>query len=140
MRHLVGHWLLKKATKLIRLQRVLIGSFLSIAKVGGLKCRKVADAAWPPVRNCVISNYYRDYDPAAGKYWESDPLGVNTYAYVRDNPEAYNDPTGLRDSGWECDGHDNAVPVVMDTNPCTRECTKAHEESHIADAKRRWGL
>jgi len=45
-------------------------------------------------------NYYRDYDPATAKYWESDPLGlkagVNTYAYVRDNPEAYNDPTGLQ--------------------------------------------
>jgi RHS repeat-associated protein len=89
-------------------------------------------------------NYYRDYDPATGKYWESDPVGlkagVNTYAYVRDNPEAYNDPTGLQAaSTWECDGNGNAVPVVTDTNPCTRECTKAHEESHIADAKAKWG-
>jgi RHS repeat-associated protein len=89
-------------------------------------------------------NFMRDYDPAIGKYAESDPLGmkagVNTYAYVKDNPEAFSDPTGLQAaSTWGCDGAGNYVPFVKDTNPCTADCTKAHEESHIADAKAKWG-
>jgi len=41
----------------------------------------------------------RDYDPAVGKYAESDPLGlragINTYAYVRSQPTLLSDFTGL---------------------------------------------
>lgn len=43
-------------------------------------------------------NYFRDYDPQTGRYIESDPVGlgagVNTYAYVSDNPIAMVDPLG----------------------------------------------
>lgn len=46
-------------------------------------------------------NYnYRDYDPAAGRYVESDPIGlasglVSTYAYSGNNPVSLSDPLGL---------------------------------------------
>jgi RHS repeat-associated protein len=44
-------------------------------------------------------NYMRDFDPATGRYVETDPVGlrggVNTYAYVSANPLAFIDSAGL---------------------------------------------
>jgi RHS repeat-associated protein len=44
-------------------------------------------------------NYFRDYDPAVGRYVESDPIGltagVNTYVYVGADPMDWFDPDGL---------------------------------------------
>ena len=49
-------------------------------------------------------NFYRDYDPATGRYLETDPLGlgggVNLYAYVGGNPVNAIDPNGL-ETIWE---------------------------------------
>jgi RHS repeat-associated protein len=44
-------------------------------------------------------NYFRDYDPAIGRYMESDLIGLrggmNTYTYATDNPIRATDPYGL---------------------------------------------
>jgi RHS repeat-associated protein len=44
-------------------------------------------------------NYFRDYDPAIGRYAQSDPIGLadgpNTYSYSANNPSQNVDPAGL---------------------------------------------
>ena len=44
-------------------------------------------------------NYFRDYDPAIGRYVESDPIGLvgglNTYSYALNRPASAIDPLGL---------------------------------------------
>jgi RHS repeat-associated protein len=49
-------------------------------------------------------NGFRDYDPAIGRYLESDPSGLsgglNTFAYAESDPLRFIDPTGL--AAWLC--------------------------------------
>lgn len=50
-------------------------------------------------------NYFRDYDPAVGRYLLSDPIGLdggtNTYGYVGSAPLQWTDADGLRREGDE---------------------------------------
>ena len=45
-------------------------------------------------------NYFRDYDPASGRYVESDPIGlvggINTFTYVDSNSLSFMDSYGLK--------------------------------------------
>jgi hypothetical protein len=47
----------------------------------------------------------RDYDPATGRYIQSDPIGLagryNTYSYVRAGPITQVDPQGLKDQDFQ---------------------------------------
>jgi RHS repeat-associated protein len=47
----------------------------------------------------LFYNYFRDYDPATGRYVESDPIGleggINTYGYAIQNPLSHTDEFGL---------------------------------------------
>ncbi|MBK7333032.1 MAG: hypothetical protein IPI87_12050 [Betaproteobacteria bacterium] len=72
-------------------------------------------------------NYFRDYDPAIGRYSKSDPVGllggVNTYAYVKNEPIKRVDPKGLFltcGSGWS-QGLVPDNPMLYPFSDCCRD-------------------
>lgn len=84
----------------------------------------------------LLYNYFRDYDPALGRYVQSDPAGlkggVSTYAYVKSRPLVWIDPKGLAASEVVCDGN-GGFRVVNRDYSCTGVCTQIHEWSHLTD-------
>ena len=62
-------------------------------------CNVILPGQYADAETGLNYNYQRDYDPATGRYVESDPLGlaagVNTYAYVGGNQISNIDPLGL---------------------------------------------
>lgn len=76
----------------------------------------------------VHYNYFRDYDPAVGRYIESDPIGlkagINTYAYVRGNPVSRFDSKGLIacDGPWTLAGWNPLLPRILRTCVCYWLC------------------
>jgi len=67
-------------------------------------------------------NGRRDFDPAVGRYVESDPAGlaasINTYAYVDSDPMSFFDPDGLGKEGGQKNigGNDPAMPRSVTQN------------------------
>jgi RHS repeat-associated protein len=63
----------------------------------------------------LSNNLFRDYNPALGRYAQSDPIGlaggVNTYGYVGQNPVWAIDPSGLTEVGPNepCSGTEGAT-------------------------------
>ena len=67
-------------------------------------------------------NYHRDYDPATGRYVESDPIGLyggsySTYAYVGDDPANSYDPSGLASPGRTAPSPLPPGPLDFPANP-----------------------
>jgi RHS repeat-associated protein len=102
------------------------------------------------------SNYYFDdetgnsyamqrdaYSPGIGRFGQSDPIGlsggINTYLYVKGNPLIWNDPLGLQAATIQCDGK-GEYEIVNPNNGCDRVCTQIHEQVHVDDWRRRYGV
>ncbi|WP_313345633.1 RHS repeat-associated core domain-containing protein, partial [Stenotrophomonas sp.] len=62
----------------------------------------------------MFYNYQRDYDPAVGRYSQSDPIGLrgglSTFAYVSSSPIQRVDPAGLEESIPQLTGSEGAGP------------------------------
>jgi RHS repeat-associated protein len=84
---------------------------------------------WPTLR--LHQNYFRDFDPAVGRYVESDPVGlkagVNTYAYVANDPVSFFDPDGLGKEGGQksIGGDDPAMPRGINKNSSQEQIDQA---------------
>ena len=69
-------------------------------------------------------NYFRDYDPATGRYVESDPIGLagglNTYAYFRNSPIDRYDPQGLQAQYYWNPSANRVVRIQEAARMCTK--------------------
>jgi len=75
----------------------------------GLPSTSDSRASTSTPRRGSIYNYFRDYDPAIGRYVESDPIGLlaglNTYGYVASSPLNSVDVLGLAECNYSISRH-----------------------------------
>lgn len=104
---------------------------------GGLSFRLTTDGHSDRLIASVGShqNYFRDFDPAVGRYVESDPIGlkggINTYGYAFASPIMRIDAFGLAPVGPD----DDPVPDQLDLTAML--CKAAHPDSEDAACERR---
>jgi RHS repeat-associated protein len=83
-------------------------------------------------------NYFRDYDPAKGRYLESDPVGLsggtNTYAYVANGPTYDTDRLGLCPSAKRA-GDDDDIFAKIEKIKRRVEETKRGNDSNRGDER-----
>ncbi|MEO3430531.1 RHS repeat-associated core domain-containing protein [Pelagibius sp. CAU 1746] len=106
-------------------------------------------------------NYFRDYDPALGRYIQSDPIGLrgglNTYGYVGGNPVRYVDSSGqftelalgsciaggplnpvcdvaiiVNGCKWIVIGGGVVVATIMLSEDTCEDCAKEHDDDRKA--------
>jgi len=90
-------------------------------------------------------NWSRDYDPAIGRYVESDPLGlfdnVNTYSYVRSRPVSWVDPTGLATCGsGKNEKYVPDNPLGFALSPCCTGHDKCYDDCVTSKGKCDFGF
>lgn len=84
----------------------------------------------------LYQNWHRDFDPDTGRYIESDPLGfaggINTYAYVENDPVTLYDPAGLAKLGpkfrWR-------TCSQLEEGQCKAECESRGKEYESCRAR-----
>jgi RHS repeat-associated protein len=73
-------------------------------------------------------NYFRDYDPAQGRYVESDPIGldggINLYVYGANTPLSNIDPFGMDVQRTPSNRSDAPNSDVMRGLECMSKCLK----------------
>lgn len=86
-------------------------------------------------------NYFRDYNPAIGKYKQADPIGLqkgtnHLYAYVRNNPINKQDALGLSERchwfGFSATiAVGVGVQIVREGGRCTDDCGRSRNINRI---------
>jgi len=82
-------------------------------------------------------NYFRDYEPATGRYVESDPIGldggIGTYVYVDGNPVNWSDPFG-----WAKGGNQNQLDSGLADLSDEEVSRRARDRNLSGEERRRY--